>query len=122
MFRQVVSVKVTAILMVGPEIALLGIVQSIRLTLLTFTGYNAHAPSHPCVKEILIHQTRPPSSIVLLYSSDPCMPIVAAFDCGHGQLGHPDWSAVMQTAMNCVVFFMPFCHNQHELVQQFNQM
>ena len=48
---------------------------------------DAHAPGHPRdVKQNVIHQTRPPSSIAPWSSSGAHMPIVGAFGSGQGSV------------------------------------
>ncbi len=73
---------------------------------------DAHAPGHPRdVKENVIHQTRPRSSIAPWSSSDAHVPTVAAFGSGQGSAWAPwlVWGMqphMQQSVMHCVFWHL----------------
>ena len=72
-----------------------------NVLLVPYVPQVSDAPSHPCdVKENVIHQTRPPSSIASWTSSDAHVPIVVAFGGGQGSAGTP-WLFCGYVAPTC---------------------
>ncbi len=84
---------------------------------------DTYAPGHPRdVKESMIHQTRPPSSIALWSNSDDHVPTVGAFGGGQGSAWAPwlvcGYAAPYATNCDALCILTPFHQNQHRLLEQ----